>query len=959
MKKIWIFLFVVFIFQIFLISGCANSTSEPKEAVKTEETKDNKSDDTGSKTEPVNPGTPATEPSTPTTKEPAKTDPATPAEPEPAPVIKYTISFYANSENATGSTESITAEADSTITLTANGFSLTGFKFVGWNTAADGSGTGYSDKASFKLISNLTLYAQWLSAEVPTYTIGVAPLEHGIVSLSQTIAEAGTEISITVTPDELYAFDTISVINADGTNITPIVNQENANVFTFSIGEQNVSINVTFKYVAHSITVASVKHGTVYLSKTEAVAGDEITITVTPEELYAIDSIEVNNETISVNNNSGVYKFTMPEQNVTVNVLFKYIAHSINIASVQNGTVISNKTVAVAGNEVTITLTPDNLYALDTISVKTADNTSINISANQYNGNIYTFIMPDQNVTISVIFTNTVHTVRISSTQNGSVSVNKSNAVEGDEITITTAPSSFYTVNSISVIDSNNTSITVKATQNNKNIYKFTMPGRDVKVNVTFRYTKHSITVTPSQNGTIKIDRNSYVEGNTVSCEIKPNEYYELDTLSIKDENNNDVEAKITSSKYISFIMPNSNATITATYKLVSYQVTFKSYYNSDTPFEIAESQIVQRNSTANQISLNDDAHYKGFLGWYKTPDCTEANKFDFNTPITQDTELYAKWTTIIANSSEIPTIIRLLHYSCTLKATGQINDDIINDLKPALIDLLGNIYDTSPTILVSLDLSQVGFFELPDHCFFHCYNLKSVILPDTVLSIGKEAFFGCSSLTDITLSQNLISIGSDAFYKCNSLTSITIPSSVKEIESCAFEECSLLSGNIVIPEGVEKIAAGLFKKCSSLSSITIPNTVTIIFQDAFNGCSSLRNVLIPENVKNIGVSSFAGCTSLENVIIPANVEKINESAFSGCTNIFSITIPSSVIYIGRGVFSGSSITDVIFQDTVSKWKLTISNKNETLDISGNSPSENAELFINTYKNWNWNKVKN
>ncbi|MBO4508622.1 MAG: InlB B-repeat-containing protein [Spirochaetaceae bacterium] len=94
----------------------------------------------------------------------------TPAEtPETPQVTNYTVTFNANNSAATGNTASITAQANSTITLTQNGFILQGYTFTGWNTAADGSGTGYADCASLQLTGNLTLYAQW--EQIIYYTV--------------------------------------------------------------------------------------------------------------------------------------------------------------------------------------------------------------------------------------------------------------------------------------------------------------------------------------------------------------------------------------------------------------------------------------------------------------------------------------------------------------------------------------------------------------------------------------------------------------------------------------------------------------------------------------------------------------------------------------------------------------------------------------------------------------------
>ena len=45
--------------------------------------------------------------------------------------------------------------------IAPNAFTREGYDFLGWNTAADGSGAGYADEASITLTEDLTLYAQW------------------------------------------------------------------------------------------------------------------------------------------------------------------------------------------------------------------------------------------------------------------------------------------------------------------------------------------------------------------------------------------------------------------------------------------------------------------------------------------------------------------------------------------------------------------------------------------------------------------------------------------------------------------------------------------------------------------------------------------------------------------------------------------------------------------------------
>lgn len=82
----------------------------------------------------------------------------------------------------------------------------------------------------------------------------------------------------------------------------------------------------------------------------------------------------------------------------------------------------------------------------------------------------------------------------------------------------------------------------------------------------------------------------------------------------------------------------------------------------------------------------------------------------------------------------------------------------------------------------------------IADSAFLNCTGLTSVIIPDSVISIGHATFIGCSSLTSITIPDSVTSIGASAFSGCSSLTSITIPDSVIIINYEAFYNCSALS---------------------------------------------------------------------------------------------------------------------------------------------------------------------
>ena len=77
----------------------------------------------------------------------------------------YEVIFNKNDNNATGTMTNQTMTYDVANSLTTNRFTKTGYKFMGWNTSADGTGTSYTDGqtvTNLKTSGTITLYAQWM-----------------------------------------------------------------------------------------------------------------------------------------------------------------------------------------------------------------------------------------------------------------------------------------------------------------------------------------------------------------------------------------------------------------------------------------------------------------------------------------------------------------------------------------------------------------------------------------------------------------------------------------------------------------------------------------------------------------------------------------------------------------------------------------------------------------------------
>jgi uncharacterized repeat protein (TIGR02543 family) len=92
--------------------------------------------------------------------------------------IAYTVVYDKNAADAAGDTLSSAHTYDVSAALTTNGFTRTGHVFAGWNTEANGTGTGYDDE---EVVENLTavkgdtvtLFAQWRNEVIVTISVWV------------------------------------------------------------------------------------------------------------------------------------------------------------------------------------------------------------------------------------------------------------------------------------------------------------------------------------------------------------------------------------------------------------------------------------------------------------------------------------------------------------------------------------------------------------------------------------------------------------------------------------------------------------------------------------------------------------------------------------------------------------------------------------------------------------------
>ena len=231
-------------------------------------------------------------------------------------------------------------------------------------------------------------------------------------------------------------------------------------------------------------------------------------------------------------------------------------------------------------------------------------------------------------------------------------------------------------------------------------------------------------------------------------------------------------------------------------------------------------------------------------------------------------------------------------------------------ELKEAFIDEWGVKYSKDGRKLLKAPSDLKGDFSFKegtkiicDSAFSMCNFLTSIIVPNSVTSIGEGAFSGCILLFKIIIPNSVTSIGDLAFMDSNALSHIVISNSVTSIGDGTFYGCSSLT-NIVIPDSVTSIGDIAFSGCRSLSNIVIPDSVTSIGDYVFEGCTSLSNIVIPDNVTSIGSNAFKNCSSLSNIVIPDSVTSIGNGVFSGCLSLKYISIPVNVICLNGNPFS-------------------------------------------------------
>ena len=230
-------------------------------------------------------------------------------------------------------------------------------------------------------------------------------------------------------------------------------------------------------------------------------------------------------------------------------------------------------------------------------------------------------------------------------------------------------------------------------------------------------------------------------------------------------------------------------------------------------------------------------------------------------------------------------------------------------------------------------------------HLFMNGTEIKDLVIPNSVTSIGSSAFYDCSGLTSITIPSGVTSIGNGAFFVCSGLKSIIVDNGNTVYDSR--EGCNaiirtsdneLIQGckKTIIPNSVTSIGSNAFSGCSGLTSVTIPNSVTSIGDNAFWGCSKLKTVKIGKGIQNINYYAFGECEELTDVYCYAeNIPNISD-AFNGSYIEYAtlhVPVGSMDAYKAAEPWSGfKSIVKIASKVSLNKSEVTMG-KGETVTL--------------------------
>lgn len=291
-------------------------------------------------------------------------------------------------------------------------------------------GFTFTDTANAKINGNpVTPFAQFANSLFLEYDFKVMPVpRYSLTVIDSHAATTGAGKYSTGEKVNIHAGERDGYDFAGWTSKDDIVfDDANAIDTTFTMPDADVSVTANWKKKGstppvdtYTVTIASpIEHGSVSADKTsELNEGDLVTLNVSPEAGYVLEDLIVKDEGTNPVTMETPTSFKMPASNVTVNASFKKAPiipqnHDVHINPMKNGTVTSDKSQAVEGELVKLTVTPKDGYELESLEVHHGLGAYITLNADN------SFTMPNDDVIVNATFRKVSVTYKVVSGMNG------------------------------------------------------------------------------------------------------------------------------------------------------------------------------------------------------------------------------------------------------------------------------------------------------------------------------------------------------------------------------------------------------------------------------------------------------------------------------------------------------------------------------------------------------------
>ena len=233
------------------------------------------------------------------------------------------------------------------------------------------------------------------------------------------------------------------------------------------------------------------------------------------------------------------------------------------------------------------------------------------------------------------------------------------------------------------------------------------------------------------------------------------------------------------------------------------------------------------------------------------------------------------------------------------------------DDLKQVFIDEFGVKYGRNGLILIRAPKDISGTYRIRKECRF----------------INTKAFKGCSNLKKLILPHSLKTIGVMAFVRCEKLKEIKLPKFVQKVDGAFMywngklvneSDYFIYKDEILYNSSMTRLIA--YRKMEKqYNKFVAFNRYTSQMAEAI-GWTGEHSYDVPVGIVEIACGAFAGKHSLFSVSLPTSVCRIENAAFVCCENLGFINIPSTVSYIGKFAFGKTILKDQIKLEIIKRF---------------------------------------